>query len=61
MVLQEEREKMIEKAREKAEDEVLDALLPPVDFDGVMFNGRAVSTDVITGSARPTSKHSTAQ
>ncbi len=36
MVLQEEREKMIEKAREKAEDEVLDALLPPVDFDGVI-------------------------
>jgi 2-isopropylmalate synthase len=23
-----------------------------VDFDGVMFNGRAVSTDVITGSAK---------
>ncbi len=23
-----------------------------VDFSGVMFNGRAVSTDVITGSAK---------
>ena len=36
MVLQEERERLLDKAREKAENEILDALLPPLDLDGVI-------------------------
>ena len=36
MVMTEEQEKLMGKAREQAEDEILDALLPPVDLDGVV-------------------------
>ncbi len=36
MVMQEEREALVEKAREKAEDEILESLLPPIELDGVI-------------------------
>ncbi|MFO7898060.1 MAG: ATP-dependent protease ATPase subunit HslU [Planctomycetota bacterium] len=36
MVMIEEREGLLDKAREQAEDEILEALLPPVDLDGVI-------------------------
>ena len=36
MVMLEERGQVIEKAREKAEDEILESLLPPVELDGVV-------------------------
>ncbi|MFW6158875.1 MAG: ATP-dependent protease ATPase subunit HslU [Planctomycetota bacterium] len=36
MVMIEEREGLLDKAREQAEDEILEALLPPVNLDGVI-------------------------
>jgi len=36
IVMTEERETILDAAREKAEDEILEALLPPVDLDGVI-------------------------
>jgi len=36
MAMMEERERLLEKAREKAEDEILESLLPPADLDGVI-------------------------
>jgi len=35
MVMDEERRELADKAREKAEDEILEALLPPADLDGI--------------------------
>ncbi len=36
MAMMEERERLLDKAREKAEDEILESLLPPADLDGVI-------------------------
>ena len=36
MAMMEERERLLEKAREKAEDQILESLLPPADLDGVI-------------------------
>ena len=36
MVMQEEHEALIDRAERQAEDEILEALLPPVDLDGVL-------------------------
>jgi len=36
MVMTEERAAMFDRAREKAEDEILESLLPPVDLDGII-------------------------
>jgi 2-isopropylmalate synthase len=33
-------------------DDAIGEVFVRVDFDGVLFNGRAVSTDVIVGSAK---------
>jgi ATP-dependent HslUV protease ATP-binding subunit HslU len=36
MVMMEERERLIDEARRRADDAVLDSLLPPVDYDGII-------------------------
>jgi ATP-dependent HslUV protease ATP-binding subunit HslU len=36
MVMMEERERLLDEARERADEEVLDSLLPPLDFDGII-------------------------
>jgi len=36
MVMSEEQAELLDKARDKAEDQILEALLPPVDLDGVI-------------------------